>query len=249
MQPSPPMPETFTVSLVGDRRVTSRVRELRFERVDRRPFTFQAGQWVSLVAPLVDPKGRPVRRSYSISSVPTVSATGFELVVTRVEGGLMSNFLHELPVGATLEVKGPQGSFVRHLLPAHPALFVATGTGIAPFRGMVAEALAAGRTEPLWVLFGVRTLDDGLYLEEFQALARHHPFVRLELSLSQPAADWQGRRGYVQTQVRELWTELARLGAPEAYICGVMKMLTEVRAVLKGELAVERSRLHAESYG
>lgn len=243
------MPETFTVRLVGERLMTPRVRELRFERVDQAPFSFKAGQWVSLVAPLVDPKGRAVRRSYSISSVATVPSKGFELVVTRVDGGLMSNWLHELPLGSTLEVKGPQGSFVRHLEPAHPALFVATGTGIAPFRGMVAEALAAGRTEPLCVLFGIRTLNDGLYVDEFQALARQHPFVRLELSLSQPGPDWQGRRGYVQTHVRELWDELSLKGAPQAYICGVMKMLTEVRGVLKGELEIDRSRLHAESYG
>jgi NAD(P)H-flavin reductase len=73
--------------------------------------------------------------------------------------------------------------------------------------------------------------------------------VRLEVTLSRPDADWTGRRGYVQTHVRELWAELVTHGESEAYVCGVLKMLNDVRAVLKGELGLDRHHIHAESYG
>lgn len=241
----PPPAETFNVTLVSSRAVTPRVQALVFERSDG-AFTFQSGQWVSLVLPINDARGRPLRRSYSIASVPTAGAARFELVVTKVDGGAGSTWLHDAPVGTLLEAKGPQGMFLR-AVDQGPSLFVATGTGVAPFRGMVHDALAAGRTEPLWILFGVRTPADALYREEFEALAAKHPNVRFELTMSRPTAEWQGRTGYVQTHVLSLWHELAALGVPHAYVCGVKKMLTEVREVLKTN-GVERQRLHLESY-
>jgi ferredoxin-NADP reductase len=244
---TPAQPETFAVKLVAARAVTPRVRALTFERVDGAPFHFASGQWVSLVLPVVDEKGRPLRRSYSLASVPTTGGSRFELVVTKVEGGPGSTFLHEAGVGTVLEAKGPQGTFSR-AVDAGPSLFVATGTGVAPFRGMLADALAAQRGEPLWVLFGVRTLDDVLYRDELEALARAHPNVRFELTLSRPGAGWQGRTGYVQAHVLGLWHELAKHGTPHAYVCGVKKMLLEVREVLKAQGGADRKQLHLEAY-
>lgn len=242
----PPLPETFEATLVGARPVTPRVKELVFERADGKPFTFRAGQWVSLVLPLVDEKDRPLRRAYSVASVPAQSPR-FELVVTRVDGGRGSTFLTDAPVGTRLEVKGPQGLFHR-ITDAGPSLFVATGTGVAPFRGMIHDALAAGGDTPLWVLFGVRSPADALYLEEFEALEKAHPRLRFMLSMSRPPPEWTGLRGYVQTHALGLWQELAKQGRPHAYICGVKKMLLEVREVLKKEGGAERQQLHLESY-
>lgn len=238
-------PETFEATLVAARHVTARVRELVFERTDGKPLECRSGQWVSVVLPLVDEKGRPLRRSYSLASIP--GKPHFELVVTRVDGGPGSSWLHEVPVGTRLEMKGPQGTFFR-APEVVPSLFVATGTGVAPFRGMLHDALQAGHAAPLWVLFGVRTLEDALYREEFEALEKAHPQVRFMLSLSRPSPDWVGRSGYVQTHVLSLWNELCAVGQPHAYVCGVKKMLFEVREVLKKQGGAQRQQLHLESY-
>jgi NAD(P)H-flavin reductase len=114
---------------------------------------------------------------------------------------------------------------------------------------MIADAVRAGQTAPLWLLFGVRTEADAVYRDEFDALARAHPFVRVELTLSRAGDGWSGRRGYVQEHVAGLWKELARDHTPHAYICGVLKMITDVRGILKDELHVPREQIHAESYG
>jgi len=240
------VPETFEATLVSSRAVTPRVKELVFERVDGRPFPFRAGQWVSLVLPMTDAKGERLRRAYSLASVPGPGSR-FELVVTRVDEGVGSTWLHEAKVGTRLEVKGPQGTFQR-AADAGPSLFVATGTGVAPFRGMVHDALAAGGEAPLWVLFGVRSPDDALYRDEFEALAKGHPRLRFLLTLSRPPPGWTGRHGYVQGHVLDLWKELATHGRPHAYVCGVKKMLLEVREVLKKQGGAERQQLHLESY-
>ena len=239
------IPETFEATLVSTRLVTPRVKELVFERSDGKPFTFQSGQWVSLVLPLLDEKGAALRRAYSVASVPSTSPR-FELVVTRVDGGLGSGWLHGASIGTKLEVKGPQGTFHR-ADDVGPSLFVATGTGVAPFRGMVHDALKSSDQSPLWVLFGVRSPADALYREEFEDLERRHPRFRFMLTLSRPHTGWTGRTGYVQTHALALWRELATQGQPQAYLCGVKKMLLEVRSVLKTD-GVQRQQLHLESY-
>ncbi|MDP1922387.1 MAG: FAD-dependent oxidoreductase [Myxococcales bacterium] len=244
----PLVPETFSARLVEARMMGPRVRHLAFERADGAPFVFEAGQWVQLIFPLTDDKGRAVRRSYSIAS-PPLGTPRFELAVTKVDDGPGSSFLHDAPVGLTLDVKGPAGTFTRALETAAPSLFIATGTGVAPFRGMIHDALSKGRTEPLWLLFGVRSPDELLYGDELTALSKANPCFRFEPSLSRPPDGWTGRGGYVQTHVKALWSELtsAHPGA-HAYICGVKKMLTASREVLRVELGVDRKQVHLEAY-
>lgn len=115
--------------------------------------------------------------------------------MTHVDEGPGSGYLHEMAVGEVLEAMGQHGHFVRPLETSAPALFIATGTGLAPFRAMVHDALRAGRTEPLWVLFGVRTPEDVLWEAELRALAQAHPCFRLEVTLSRPPPGWTGRSG------------------------------------------------------
>jgi ferredoxin-NADP reductase len=241
-----PMPETFWARLVEARPLSPRVRLLVLERVDGRPFAFEPGQWVSLVLPLLDGQGQPLRRSYSLASLPGPSAR-LELVVTLVEGGAGSTWLHRAPLGAELEVKGPQGTFT-HAAPEAPALFVATGTGLAPFRGMVHAAASSGRQVPVRLMLGIRTLADGLYLEELQGLARRHPWLSVEPVLSRPPPGWTGASGYVQAHVRARFEALGAPGEAHAYVCGVKVMLTEVQAVLRKDLGLPRQRVHLESY-
>jgi ferredoxin-NADP reductase len=219
---------------------------LVFERSDQAPFLFEPGQWVQLILPLHDAKDRQLRRSYSVASAPN-GTPRFELAVTRVDEGLGSPFLHAAQPGLALDIKGPAGVFTRASDEA--ALFVATGSGVAPFRSMIADAVAKHRSAPMWLLFGVRSPDELLYGDEFHALARQQSQFRFEPTLSRPPAHWNERTGYVQAHVKSLWTELtAHHPAAHAYVCGVRKMLLAVNEVLRKELGVERKRVHLESY-
>jgi CDP-4-dehydro-6-deoxyglucose reductase len=242
-----PPPPTFDARLARARMLSPFVRELGFERVGSPdPFVFQAGQWVSLVLPLAEGEAR---RAYSIASAPDATP-GFEVAVTRVEGGPGSTFLHELPVGATVRAIGPQGFFTRPRGAGHPSLFVGTGTGVTPLRSMIRDALAAGEQTPMRLLFGVRHEVDRLYREELEALEAQHSNFRVVYTISQPAPDWTGLRGYVQTHTESLWRDLEATGtgAPHVYICGLERMVGAVRDLLRKTMGVDRKQVHSERY-
>ena len=241
-----PPPPTFDVRLARARMLSPNVRELGFDRVDGVPFDFRAGQWVSLVLPLAEGEAR---RAYSIASAPDGSP-GFEVAITKVDGGPGSTFLHELPVGSTLRTIGPQGFFTRPRGAGHPSLFVGTGTGVTPLRSMIKDALVTGEVSPMTLLFGVRRETDRLYREELEELTAKHTHFRALYSISQSASDWEGRKGYVQTHVADLWKELAATGGPppHVYICGLERMVGAVRELLRKQMGIDRKQVHSERY-
>jgi ferredoxin-NADP reductase len=252
-----PLPPTFEARLAQARALTPSVRELVFERVDGQPMTFVPGQWVSTVlgageGPTAALRGTDpdMKRSYSIASPPDGSPR-FEIAVTRVQGGPGSTRLHALEPGTVLRFVGPQGFFTRPSPASEsPALMIATGTGVAPMRSMLRAAAAQRAQGPIWLLLGVRREEEILYGDEFRALAREHPFFRFEPTLSRPDGAWDGRRGYVQTHVRELWTGLLARGEgqPHAYVCGLERMVGSVRDLLRKEIGLPRQQVHSERY-
>jgi len=217
------------------------VRSLVF-RLDGEPLAFQAGQYVDLLAK--GERGFVYRRSYSIASPP--SDPEIELAVTRVEGGPLSTALHAMPLGERVEIEGPDGNFTRP--PAHaalPALFVATGTGLAPFRAMLAEELAREEDgPPLVLLFGCRTERDVLWADELRTWTAH-PRFRMEVTLSRADAAWAGRKGYVQAHTPEI---LRPLLPAHVYVCGLAKMVDEVVELVTRTLGVSRDLVHYETY-
>jgi ferredoxin-NADP reductase len=229
-----------TARLVAARMLSPSVRSLSLAPSDG-PLAFEAGQWVDLYVPTAHGEQK---RAYSIAS--GVCDAALELAVTRVEQGAASNVLHELPVGSELAVSGPFGLFTRDAaLRGVPALFVATGTGLSPLRSMLRDWQAEAVRAPITLLFGVRTEADVLWRDELEDWTRRYPELRLECTLSRPEPGWGGRRGYVQAHV----AELARaLGEPHVFICGLNRMVSEVRALCKSELGFDRKRIHSERY-
>lgn len=238
-----PAPESFTVRLVRARALSPSVRELGFERVDGAPMQFAPGQWVNLFAEL---DGGTTKRSYSIASPPR-GDSGFELAVTRVEGGAMSEHLHALELGRELRAVGPQGLFTRDPSSDRPALFVGTGTGLAPLRSMYLAALERGSAPRFVVLLGVRHEDDILYRAELTELERVHPGFRALVTLSKPPPAWAGLSGWVQEHVESCWKLLGESEA-EAYVCGLDRMVKSVRGLLREGVGLDRKRIHHERF-
>jgi ferredoxin-NADP reductase len=239
--------EPFNARLIASRYLSPNVRELVLEREGGAPVDFLPGQWVNLLLP--GPEGE-IKRAYSIASAPAGSPR-FEIAVTRVIGGPGSEHLHALTEGSVVRAVGPQGFFTRPPSDLAPSLFVATGTGVTPLRSMMQAAVRAGSGAPMWLLFGARREEDILYRDELEGYARTSPNVRYAITLSQPSPSWAGLRGYVQLHVPELLRDLRASAAPEephVYVCGLERMVSAVRELLRKELGVDRKHVHQERY-
>lgn len=229
--------------LTSARMLSPSVRELTFDAGGE--FRFVPGQWISLRVPVAN--GEELGRAYSIASPPREDGR-FDIAVTRVEEGPGSRRLHDVQPGESFRMSHAQGFFTLEPV-VRPVLMVGTGTGVSPLRSML---LAASRDpdlrdERFVLLFGCRTEQDVLYREDFERLAREWPSFRFVPTLSRGEENaWSGRRGYVQLHVPEIVAELG--GACDVYVCGLNRMIREVRQVLKEKLGFTRERIHTERY-
>jgi ferredoxin-NADP reductase len=216
--------------------------EFAVEGVDK--FNFIPGQFVSIQQP--KPDGRTHTRAYSLASTPRAGAQ-FDLCLNRVDQGFLSNWLCDLEEGATVQLHGPHGMFTLRE-PHHDAVFIATGTGIAPFRGILHwlfEQPERNQDHEFWLVYGTRHEDGLYYRDEFLAIEKAHPNFHYVPTLSRGGEEWKGLRGYVQDHVREIVT--GRSGM-RAYICGLHQMLDANRTLLKDELGWDRKQIVFERY-
>ena len=218
-------------------------RHLEFEVPGQQQFGFVAGQWLS--AKEHRPDGEEITRAYSIASPPNGS-NRFVFCLNRVVDGFMSNFLCDLEPGAEVLFQGPFGNFILKP-PLRDTLFIATGTGIAPFRSMLHWVLAEEsrhQARQLTLLFGNRTEKDIYYHQEFLQLAAEHPNFQYLPTLSRGSAEWKGLRGYVQEHVLGVVGSRTDM---HAYICGLDKMVSLNRSLLK-DLRWDRKSIIVEKY-
>jgi ferredoxin-NADP reductase len=214
------------------------VRHFEFEASGVAQLTFTPGQFVSLEATI---DGKPITRAYSIASAPR-SDNRFELCLNRVEGGHMSPHLFRMQPGDAITMSAPLGTFTLRD-PAPDSIFIATGTGITPFRSILQSALPQG-TPQLTLLFGVRHAASILYRDEFEAFTTQYPHFRFWPTLSRPTLDWAGRTGRVQAHLQEALGERRDI---DVYLCGMKAMVDDVRATLKS-LGFDRKQIRHEKY-
>jgi CDP-4-dehydro-6-deoxyglucose reductase len=224
--------------LVESHEIAPEVRHFVFEVPGVEQLHFKPGQFVSLNETL---RGRKITRAYSIASLP--SGNRFELCLNLVHEGAFTPHLFGMQPGDSLEMTPPLGFFVIRN-PARDAVFVATGTGIAPLRPMARDYLTHPQAKQLALIFGVRYERSLYYREDFEALAREYSNFRFLPTLSRPDASWTGRTGHVQTHLLEIIGDRRDL---DVYICGLKEMVDDVRAILKG-LGFDRKQIVFEKY-
>ena len=215
---------------------------LEFEVEELPRFDFTAGQFVSMKA---DRDGREITRAYSIASAPQNNNV-FDVCLNRVQFGFFSNYLCDMEHGARVKFNGPHGAFVLKN-PVRDSLLVATGTGIAPMRGMLQwlfEDDERHKNHEFWLVFGVRYKKDLYYHDTFLRMEREHPGFHYVPTLSRENPGWTGATGYVQEHVRKIAEGRTDM---DAYICGLKDMVKANRDLLK-ELGWDRKSVLFERF-
>jgi CDP-4-dehydro-6-deoxyglucose reductase, E3 len=204
--------------------------------------SFKAGQFMSIVIPGAGPKGRDLRRAYSIASPP--ESPEVELCIKIVEEGPGTSFLKSLRPGDTFRAVAPYGDFVFEPKPNRNVCFIATGTGLAPFRAMALSQEFHTHLPPQsFCLLGVRTEDELIYQATFENI----PGMKFIPAVSRPQGHWKGFQGRVTDYLRSLKNSEFPWKETEFYLCGNGGMITEVKSVLT-EKGVSSESIHQEIY-
>jgi ferredoxin--NADP+ reductase len=210
---------------------------------------FIAGQSFGVLPPGVDAKGQPHKlRLYSVASPRqgedgkgTVIATTVKRLVDenwetqKLHLGVCSNYLCDLRVGDEVRLSGPNGK--RFVLPldvnAHDYVFFATGTGIAPFRGMLMELAHAGfgvnptqgASGRAILVLGAAYATDLSYHAELTRWASEYPWFEYVTAISRER-NTEGGPAYVQDRIVRDQSVARLLEGPRtlAYVCGIAGM-------------------------
>ncbi len=224
--------------------------ELTFERPAG---DFLPGQFISIIIPGAGPGGRDLRRAYSIASPPQFQGR-FELSIKLVQGGPGTTYLNSLKAGDEIRGQMPMGDFIMKHPEDAPALFIGTGTGVAPHRAMVLSKNHPWQA-PLGFLQGVRAEIDVIYPELFAA-DRPLPLrnaEHLKICLSRPAdrdAWLRKPEGYVGRVTDYLRNEMQDWDWAKShyYLCGSGPMIIEVEGWLMNDKSVSKTQIHKEAY-
>lgn len=208
-------------------------------------FEFKAGQFISIVIPNAGPGGRDLRRAYSIASHPQLAKekSRAQICVKLVEDGPGTNYLYKLRPGDTFKGTAPFGDFVHHSKPNRDVCFIATGTGISPFRSIIHSAeFKATPPQKTWLLFGARHEDELLYDDEMRA----EKSVHWAPAISRPTPKWTGFKGRVTDYLKTIESQVRWLET-DFYLCGGEAMINEVKTMLVAR-GVQKDSVHLEVY-
>ena len=194
-------------------------------RLEKNNISFQAGQYISLGLP-----GDAEKREYSVYSGENEAV--LEVLIKEVEEGLVSKQLKSLMPGSRVEIDGPFGFFTisPHLRNNRKLLFIASGTGIAPFHSYIRTY----ENLDYKLLHGIRYLDEAYGREDY------NPDRYIVCTSKDRGGTFHGR---VTDYIRANPVNKDTL----CYLCGNSEMIHDVYDILTGQ-GVPSENLHAEVY-
>lgn len=235
------------------------------------------GQSIGVIAPGVDAHGRPHKlRLYSLAS-PTGGEDGQGKVLSttvkrsvdehweshKLFTGVCSNYLCDLAVGDKVALAGPSGK--KFVLPenigSHDYVFFATGTGIAPFRGMALDILRSGTGSKVALIMGSPYATDLIYHQQMLELAARNPNFTYMPTVSRELNDGPKGKGqygkmYVQDRLatdQDVLVPLLKSPRTLIYICGIAGMelgiLQKLPSLLHGSDLEQYIKASAETLG
>ena len=201
-------------------------------------FKYTPGQFIQI-------KIKNIVRSYSIASYNS-SENIFELLIVKLEGGVMSKILfEEINAGDKLEIKGPLGRFTLPEKIDGDIFLICTGTGLAPFRSMLQYIIQNNiLTQRIYLIFGTRTKNNLLCYNEILDMQNYISSLKYIPVLSRE--NWEGKSGYVHDQYLNIINQ-ENPKKPIFYLCGWRNMVREARNNLK-ELGFESKKIKLEIY-
>jgi ferredoxin-NADP reductase len=236
-----------TLPLSSRSEVAERTLEFRFAKP--RSMTFKAGQFMDLT--LLNPSQTDAEgntRGFSINSAPDDPELIF---TTRLRDTAFKRVLRSLPVGTGVQLDGPFGSFTLHNNESRPAVLLAGGIGITPFRSFVRRAAHEKLGHRIMLLYANRRPEDTPFLEElygFERENRRFTFVPTMTRLSDSLASWTGETGRIDPGMILRHTRRSATHANAIYyIAGPPPMVAGLHAIVRS-LGIDDDDIRTEDF-
>ena len=213
------------------------------------PITFKPGQHALLR--LTAPDGYRAQRSYSIASAPgSARVEELELVIERLDDGEVSPFMHDVAmVNDDIDLGGPIGGYFNWSPEdGGPVLFIAGGSGVAPFMSMLRHRAALKSNVAATLVFSARSREELLFFEELSTLAGAGDGFSLIVALTRETAAHPFRAGRIDAAF--IAGIIAAINAPlrHVMICGSNPF---VETASEGSVAagIDPAIIKTERYG
>lgn len=233
-----PESRTFSVRIASIEKAGADVAVLRLHQDSGAPLDYLPGQYLDV---LLD---GGVRRSYSMASMG--GGDTLELHIRHLPGGRFTDHVFgTLQAGEQLALEGPAGDFYLRSGEA-PVILLASGTGFAPVKAIMQQAIAQGNSRKVKLYWGGRKAAD-LYQHTLclQWAAELSWFEYIPV-ISEPAeSDWQGRTGFVHQAVLD---DHADLALHQVYACGAPPMVAAARTSFSLERSLPATQFFADAF-
>jgi ferredoxin-NADP reductase len=228
----------YSLKLKRRSEVAERTLEFRFDKPAG--MTFKAGQFMDLT--LIDPPETDAEgntRGFSINSAPDDPELTF---TTRLRNTAFKRVLQTMPLGSEVKVEGPFGNLTLHNNASRPAVLLAGGIGITPFRSIVRRAAHEKLPHRILLFYSNRRPEDAPFLDELRDLARENPnftFIPTMTQMRGSHLPWKGETGYITHELivkhlqrngssgQELSGSIYYIAGPPAMVAGLRTMLNK----------------------
>ena len=194
------------------------IKRLRIALPEGEELEIIPGQYMQIETPKYKKTPEPVYRAYSIATDPR-DTTHIDLVVRLVPDGICTTYVFEkMKEGDDIKLNGPYGDF-RLTDTGKEMVFIAGGSGMAPFLCMLADMRNENIERKCTYFFGARSKRDLICLDEMKAFEETLPNFKFVPCLSEPMpdSDWTGETGLVTDVMKRHCPDLSDM---EAYLCG-----------------------------
>lgn len=209
-------------------------------------FAFKPGQFANFTvdSPMATDAGGSTR-TLSIASAPHEKDL---MVAMRLRDTGFKRAATALPIGTPFLLEGPYGNLILHKDVARPAVFLAGGIGITPFRSMIWHAMEARTAHRISLFYSTRRVEEAAFLNELRETQELNPSFRFIPTITRfdgLPQHWRGELGHITGPMLAKW--LPDLQVPLFYIAGPPGMVTAMRRILD-EAGVSDDDIRAEEF-
>ena len=136
-------------------------------------------------------------RTFSVASAPEEDRL---LIATRTRDSAFKRVAGRMPVGTEVRLEGPYGNLTLHADAARPAILLAGGIGITPFRSILVHAARARLPNRLFLFYANRRPEDAAFLDELQRLQCEnvrYTLIATMTAMERSSRSWSGETGRV----------------------------------------------------